>query len=456
MSEINTRFSSVFASLDERALGESVVETTKLFIVDYYASLIAGYRINRSFNEAMLSIVEASAEREESTVFFADKKVSSEQAAFMNAVYAHGADMDDGNKKSMGHIGAHTMSAVFALAETLDVTWGEVFAAITVGYETFNRIAAAAQPGLAHRGFHSTGMAGGMACAAACARLMKLDAEGIYNAVSIAAVQSSGLFIITESAQELKPLNPANAARVGILSAKLAQRGVKGPAHIFEHPKGWFHAVTDRVNEDMLTNGLGEVFTIQESYLKPYPSCRHTHSVIECAIQIRKQLLETYSAEYAACIDRINVYIYPNAIRVAGQIIHPTNNEDTKFSIHYALAVALLKGQFALSDLNIDNAPAELGGIIDKIHIIFDESWENVKEGIRGSKVEVVTLDGEAHAFSVNTPKGEGSNPFTQEDIENKLKSCAEGILTEKQQQQVLFSVYTIDLSKRYTPIDFG
>lgn len=33
-------------------------------------------------------------------------------AAFMNAVYAHGADMDDGNRKSAGHIGAHVISSV--------------------------------------------------------------------------------------------------------------------------------------------------------------------------------------------------------------------------------------------------------------------------------------------------------------------------------------------------------
>ena len=32
--------------------------------------------------------------------------------AFLNALYAHGADLDDGNSKSAGHIGASVISAV--------------------------------------------------------------------------------------------------------------------------------------------------------------------------------------------------------------------------------------------------------------------------------------------------------------------------------------------------------
>ncbi len=431
-------------------LSLSVINTTRTFIADYFTSAIAGYKVNKTFNEAMLEIITNTSGIEGSSILFLEKKFPSEQAAYMNAIYAHGADMDDGNRKSMGHIAAHTMSAVFALAETLDVTWGDVFVAINAGYEVFNRVAAAVQPGLAHRGFHSTGMAGGMACAAACAKLMKLDSDGIYSAISIAAVQSSGLFIITESGQECKPLNPANAARVGVISAKLAQKGIKGPKQVLEHPKGWFHAVTDRLNEEMITDGLGEKFTIEESYLKPYPSCRHTHSVIECAINIRNKLLKNYASDYTKKIKKINVYIYPNAIRVAGQIIRPTNNEDAKFSIHYALAIALLKGQFDLSDLEIKKAPREVNSVIDKIHTIVDESWENVKKGIRGAKIEVITSDDKIYSFSVKTPKGEGTNSFNDKDMENKLKSCSEGILTDEQQKNLLLTIKNIDLSEKY------
>ena len=57
----------------------------------------------------MLEIVDGMGGTEEASVMFAGKKYPVENAAFMNAVYAHGADMDDGNRKAMGHVGAHVM-----------------------------------------------------------------------------------------------------------------------------------------------------------------------------------------------------------------------------------------------------------------------------------------------------------------------------------------------------------
>ena len=45
--------------------------------------------------------------------------------AFMNSVYGHGAELDDGNKKAAAHTGVHLIPAVFALADKLGS--GKVF-----------------------------------------------------------------------------------------------------------------------------------------------------------------------------------------------------------------------------------------------------------------------------------------------------------------------------------------
>lgn len=156
------------AGLRGDALPDSVVEQTRLFIADYLAAGLAGYRINRSFNAAARYMLDCEASGGASAVLLDRRRYPAADAAFLNAVYAHGADMDDGNRKAAGHIAAHVMSAVFSLADTLEVSWGEVFAAIHVGYEFFNRIAGAAMPGLYNKGFHSTGVAGAVACDAAC------------------------------------------------------------------------------------------------------------------------------------------------------------------------------------------------------------------------------------------------------------------------------------------------
>ncbi len=268
MTNLTQILSDFAAQLKFEDLPDKVIELTKMFIADYIAAAFAGYRVNSEVNSAVLSLIDEMGGAEQSSVIFSPKKYPISNAAFINALYSHGADMDDGNRKAAGHIGAHVLSSVFALSETLSVTWREVFTAIKVGYEMFNRLAGASQPSLYNKGFHSTSIAGSVACAAACGKLLDIGSDGIYNAISLGAVQSSGLIIIDESGQACKRINPANAARAGVISAQLAAKGVVGPRNPLESKKGWFNAFSNNIDEEILLDGLGKKFTICESYLK--------------------------------------------------------------------------------------------------------------------------------------------------------------------------------------------
>ena len=426
---VTERLSAFAAGLRFSDLDEATVAQTKMYIADYLAAAYAGYRVNDAFNHAILGIIEGMDRGGGASVLVDGRKFSAEHAAFMNAVYAHGADMDDGNRKARGHVAAHVMSAVFALAETLETTWAEVFTAINVGYEVYNRIAAAIQPDLVHRGFHSTGTAGAVACGAACAKLIGLDQQEIYDAMGIAALQASGLIIIAESGQACKPLNPANAARTGIISAKLAKAGVHGPVNPLESKKGWFHAMGDTVKEEEISDGLGKKFTINESYLKPWPSCRHTHCGIEAAITIRERMKA--AGESSEDIESVRVRIYEDAIQIAGQIRIPPTADDAKFSIHYSLAVALQSGNYTLEDLSrpITEASRVLA---EKIELIPDPSMENTAAGIRGASVTVRSRSRKEYTETVLLPKGDAANPFTWEDMKRKIETCMEGMLPKE------------------------
>lgn len=454
MQGISNRLSNFTAEIKYEDLSPLVIETTKQYILDYYASCYAGMKVNETFNHAVEEILFAMGGIEEASVLHSGRKLPVMHAAFMNAVYSHGADMDDGNRKAMGHVAAHVMSAVFALAETLHVSGKDMIVAINVGYEVYNRIAAAVQPGLVRRGFHSTGTAGAVACSAAAAKLMGLSEQQIYNAISLGAIQASGLMIITESGQSCKPINPANAARTGILSAKLAAKGIESSVYPLESNKGWFHAMSDKVDESAVLDGLGEVFTICESYLKPYPSCRHTHCGIEGAMKIREQLLQQFGTVPVDSIEAIDVFIYRNAIQIAGQIHLPQTAEESKFSIHYSLAVALLKGGFGLQDLPAENVNDTIKTLVEKIRLIEDESMENRAEGIRGAKV-ILCLKGEnIYEETVLIPKGDAANPFTREDMKQKLQTCAEGLLTAAQQDDLIFFVDNFENLERFISVN--
>lgn len=454
MEHVTQILSEFVEELRYEMIPAPTIENTKLFIVDYFAACFAGMKVNGKFNRAVEDLLLDMAGKEEADILCGTRKLPTMNAAFMNAVYAHGADMDDGNRKAMGHVAAHVMSAVFALAQELEVSGEEVFVAINAGYEVYNRVAAAVQPGLVHRGFHSTGTAGAIACAAASAKLMKMDAKGIYNAMALAAVQSSGLIIIAESGQACKPINPANAAKTGILSAKLIAAGVESSHYPLESKKGWFHAMADAVDTTAITHGLGESFTIDESYLKPYPSCRHTHCGIEAAIDIRNQFEKECGNWNINAIDNVDVFIYRNAIQIAGQIIRPQTPDDSKFSIHYSLAIALQKGRFQLDDLALNNLTEDVSSLVDRIHLIEENEMENTQEGIRGARVVVRLKDGQTREKTVLIPKGDAANPFTWNDVQDKLSGCTDGILSPDQQLQLIYWAKNLDRQKKFTSIN--
>ena len=387
----------------------------RTLIIDFFAAAYAGFKQNRAFNKAVEQVVLSQGGAEESHVFLTRKKVPARTAAFMNSVYGHGAELDDGNKKAAGHVGVHLIPAVFALADKLGSSNEDVLTALAAGYEAYIRISSAAQPGMVARGFHSTGMAGTPACAAACAKLYRLDANGIEDAVALATTMSGGLLSYGDSRPAIKPLNPGKAAENGVFAAMLAHAGVRGPSEALEGPNGWFHAVTDQVHEEYLKGS--DHLLLHDCYFKLYPSCRHTHCGIDAAVALHRKIDPEE-------IERVNVYIYPNAIRLAGIRI-PADQDETKFSIYYTLACALLNGSYGIGDMDPPKLTPRVRALIEKTSLIPDPSMEDRSKGIRGTRVEAVMKNGETVTETVLVPRGDPEKPLTRDDIIAKLAVCA-------------------------------
>lgn len=425
-------------------LSSEDIEQIRKLLLDFFAAACAGYKLNTAFNMPVEEVILKQEGIGESSVLFCKKKIPARSAAFLNSLYGHGAELDDGNRKAMGHVGVHIIPAVLALAEAEEKSQAEIMIAVAVGYEAYIRISSAAQPGMVTRSFHSTGTAGAIGCAAACAKLLRLDAEGIENAMSLACTMSSGLLTYTESRQMIKPLNPAKAAETGIFSARLVEAGVKGPLNCLEGPNGWFHAMADEVHENMILREMNGSLLIHDCYFKLYPSCRHTHCGIEAAINLSGQI--NYKT-----IEKIEVYIYPNAIRLAGQIPYPQNPDETKFSIQYTLACALFYGEYGVDFMHPDQIDKMVEEIIGKIVLIPDESMENRQKGIRGSHIKIIFDSGKSVEETVLIPKGDPEKPLTTGDIIRKFTSCSKGLLTSESSDEFIKYILSFGGSK---PLD--
>lgn len=397
-----------------------------LLFVDYFAAALAGYRLNRKFNRALENLLFDMGGKAESTVFLSERKLPACNAALLNAIYAGGAEMDDGQRKANGHPGSSIISAVLAMAETLPVTEKDVLTAIAVGYEFFCRLAAATQPGQGGRGFHPTGVTGTLACAAACAKLLGMDRAGFESVLAAAVMQCSGIL----TCENFKPISPGKAACNGVLSAKLVQGGALADGDVLGKSTRWFRAVSDDFDMAQITEGLGEGLALSSCYIKLYPACRHLHGAIDGAIALR-DMVDVFSA------DEIVVSLYKSAYGKATGITRPKTVSEAKFSTAYTMACAFVNGRLSLEDLDVDKADPSVWKLIDKFTFVLDSSLEDRAKGLRGTKVEVIT-NGTSLVYQKELPKGDPEFPVTREELKQKFAMCSGDLLTLNQKEKLL------------------
>lgn len=405
---------------------EQDLKDAKLRILDLLISSAAGWKCNMEYNRMVNTVIFPMGGTPESTVIFSGKKLPAPVAAYINATYGHGADIDDGHREANGHPGVSLIPAVLALAEANNGGTDAILSGILVGYETYLRVSKAVQPALLHRGFHGTGVVGAVAAAAACAKVLGLDECQTHNAISLASVQASGLFEISESGQSVKPINPANACRTGVESALLARQGARAPEDPFEGIKGFFKAFAGNASPEEITRGLGGPLGIGRCYIKLYPACRHIHPSIDAGIELSKR--RKIRPEE---VERIDLVTYPNGAFVTGKIADPVNEGEAKFSMRYALAKALQKSRYSFEELReAGSADPETEALIGKMELTTDPSLENKAANIRGGRVTVHFTDGTEEGCFVPVPRGERENPLEPEDILRKMRSCCEGVLS--------------------------
>jgi 2-methylcitrate dehydratase PrpD len=253
-------------------------------------------------------------------------------AAMINGLAGHIRDFDDAG--AGGHVSAIIVPVTLALAEVQDASGADVLAAMVSGYETAFRINRLVTMSSYYLGFHSSGTVGTFGAAAAACRLLGLSREQWAMAFGIAGSLASGL--IANFGSMTKPLHTANAARAGILAARLAQEGFTGSAHILEHELGFVRTHTPDVDAEAALAPLGEPWALETMMYKFNAACTGTHSGADGTRRLLREHNLT-ADDVAAMTLRV-----PKIQTEVANIQWPQTVEQAKFSIRFVAAAGLL------------------------------------------------------------------------------------------------------------------
>ncbi len=164
---------------------------------------------------AALAAVQELAPSAQATILGRSEQVDIASAAMLNGIASHTFDFDDTHLKTIIHPAGPVASALLALAEHRGDSGRDVIDALVLGIDVACRVGNMIYPDHYDRGWHITGSTGMLGAAAACARLLKLDAYATAMALGLAASQPIG--VREQFGTMTKPFHPGGAARAGLM-----------------------------------------------------------------------------------------------------------------------------------------------------------------------------------------------------------------------------------------------
>jgi 2-methylcitrate dehydratase PrpD len=353
-------------------------------------------------------------------------------AAFINAISANLLDFDDTHLDTIIHPAAPVAAPVLALAQARGFSGRDVLTAFILGVEVECRIGNAVSPGHYARGWHITSTCGVFGAAAACAKLLGLSAEGIKNAIGIAASQSAGL--VENLPTAAKNVSVGNAARSGLFAALLAAEGYTASARAIEGPLGWARAMGDAPDLERLVGGLGKTWEIAKNTYKPYPAGIVFHSVIDACFKLRARLNQRID-------DIVSITVRGSALLLARGDRPVDNERDARVSIHHCAACALLLGSAGVPEFS--DAIVFQPGIMSLRKKVTAELDGSLPDG--AAHIIIRLVSGELLSEIVMAARGSLADPLSDFDIESKLRECSRLSGTAWNADSIIADVWRLD-----------
>ncbi|MCS3726672.1 MmgE/PrpD family protein [Bradyrhizobium betae] len=353
-------------------------------------------------------------------------------ASFLNAISANLLDFDDTHPETIIHPAAPVAAPILALAEMRKLSGREVLTAFILGVDVECRIGNAVSPRHYARGWHITSTCGIFGAAAACAKLLGLPADGIANAIGLAASQSAGNVENLPSAA--KNVSVGNAARNGLFAALLAQQDYEAAPRAIEGPLGWARTMGDEPDLARLLDGLGRTWEIAKNTYKPYPAGIVFHSVIDACLLLRERI--------GRRVDQIESVTVQGSALLLARGDRPVNNErDARVSIHHCVACGLLLGAAGVPEFSHETVGRpDIAQLRQKVRAELDAQMPD------GAACVILRLSsGETLTETVVSPRGSQAAPLGDCDLEEKLR---EGVRTGRSDwdaDRVIDAVWRLD-----------
>jgi aconitate decarboxylase len=444
-NNIHTRRIAEFvAGLTYEQIPAAVRERIKLLMLDSLGCAI--YGADLEWCRILRGTLQQLDATRSTSVWGTAARLSSPHAALVNGTQVQGFELDDVHRKAVLHVGAVTLPALIAAAESHAKLSGRDFlTAAVAGYEIGPRVGLCMGQEHIGQGWHSGATVGIFSAAAGAARALALDADKTVHALGIAGTQSSGLMAAQYGAM-VKRMHAGRAAQSGLYGALLAQNGFTGIVDVFEAPYGGFCTTfsrsQDRFNLAELSAGLGERFETMRISLKFYSCVGSNHTTLDALRDIRKR--RPFGLEE---IDEIVVHGSQVTVDHVGWPYQPEGLTAAQLNLPFCVATLLLEGDVFVDEFTPDCVTDERRiALSRKVKVVHDPDITALGAAFRHKVgVEVRLRDGAVERQTCEAPRGSEQSFASADDIVAKFRKLTRGVMRKEQQDAVIGAVLRLE-----------
>ncbi len=350
-----------------------------------------------------------------------DRLVDPETAALVNGVAAHALDFDVISFAVSGFIGSALTVSLGALTEDLadDRSGADVITAYCLGWEAAAALGRGINPLHYAKGWHPTSTLSLFASTFGASRLLGLTAHETAMAVGAAVSMASG--VKTMIGNMANPLHVGNAARNGVLAARLAAAGFEAHPAALEADQGFLNLFNgpDGYDASAITDLLGDPWDQVEPgpIYKIYPCCGLIHSGLDAILALR--------AEHGfalADVSEVRVLVHEYVPRVM-HVTTPQTGYAAKFSIPYCVAASVRDGAVNLATFDgVDPDLVEWSSRVT-VEVHPDLQGGDTFLGREFTEVEIVA-GGNRLSRRVMRLDNRGTAEITDQDLTEKVTDC--------------------------------
>ena len=412
-------------------LPSRLIDDLKIIVLDTFGAAFIG--TVQPWARMVITLVHELGGRSEASVVHQAWQTDISRAALANGALIGAFECEP---LTGSHASGTVLPAVLAVCQRERLGGKTFLTALALGFEVSGRVARAAVGLETTRGFHNPGTQGPFGAAVGVGKLYGLEEETLINAMGIAGSCSAGLLEFAWSGADTKRLHLGRASQLGLESALLAQKGLRGPATVLEGRYGYYNAFSLPPRLDRLLDGLGEQWAIQPPSLKSYA----THVTHQAVVQAIQELKQEHPINPHA-VTRVTIRGDPHIMDERHAVREPQTVMGGQYSLPFTTAVALTRD---LSNPLVYNDEAVWDPVVralaQRVELIPVDASGHAEPGFYPSEV-LLECGGRSYTLPTKPHKGSPHHPFTWEEVCDKFRRFTVPIIRTEQAEAVITAV---------------